>query len=316
VVENIYFHIGFPKTATTFLQKSIYPLLENVHYVPILTQQRYENEILKILFEELSEYEAQTIRKLLLRDTSNKDVLFSQEEFSAGSISTRFLGIQAKRNVLKNIKKIFSQQQLKMIVGIREQTDIIRSFYLQHLHQGGTKNLKDFLDHFGFSDSSSQPRAFFDSFNYCRYLDEVIEVVGEGNYYVYIYENLRAEPMSFVEELLGFFGEYNRPKFKIDKRNKGYGELAVFLARILNRLFKTDQHSNGLLPIISVPKIGELSPRRFLQSKYFRFVSNKEYRIPEDISAQIRKIYLVNNMELRDKYGLVLPKEYFAGNLY
>lgn len=312
MVENVYFHIGFPKTATTFLQKAIYPFLKKVHYIPILTQQRYEKEIFKILFEDLSDDESRLLTKMLLNNTSKRDVLYSQEEFSTGSISTRFLSIQDKRNVLKNIKKIFSQQELKIIIGIREQRDIIRSFYLQHLHQGGTNSLEDFLYQFGLSGASSHPCAFLDSFKYCRYLDEVIETVGSGNYYVYIYENLSIEPRRFVEELLGFLGEYEVPQFKINAHNRGYGELAVFLARILNRFFKTDQDPNGLLPVLSVPKIGELSPRRFLQSKYFRFISNKDYKMPEDISAQIRKIYLEDNMELRNKYELELPNKYFV----
>ena len=127
-----------------------------------------------------------------------------------------------------------------MIIGIREQTDIIRSFYLQYLHQGGTKSLENFLDHLGFLDASANSSAFFDSFKYCRYLDEVIETFGNGNYYLYTYENLRMAPRSFVDELLGFLGENELPQIKINTHNKGYGELAVFLLRILNRFFVSD----------------------------------------------------------------------------
>ena len=73
MLGNVYFHIGFPKTATTFLQKAIYPFLKRIHYIPVLTQKRYQKEILKILSEDLSDNESQSLRKMLLRNKSKRE---------------------------------------------------------------------------------------------------------------------------------------------------------------------------------------------------------------------------------------------------
>lgn len=119
--QEVFIHIGYPKTGTTFLQEAIFKKLENVdyhHYLDIYT-----------------------------KIDKSKKLLISNEDFSGS-----FLLEDDTRNfytIMHNLKHIFPDA--KIIIGTRDKKELLRSMYKETIRQGYTKTYKKFLDEIKYS---------------------------------------------------------------------------------------------------------------------------------------------------------------------
>lgn len=134
-MKTIYIHLGYHKTATTFLQRFIYPKMQQVNFI----KQRYIRKPLRqIKLRKLPPKRIKQIRRTIQGFDDGRPLLISYEGLSASPFSTQ----QSKRNVqvLKDIRRVFpaSDYDVHIIVSIREQVDLLTSLYIQHLHQGGS----------------------------------------------------------------------------------------------------------------------------------------------------------------------------------
>lgn len=315
-MKTLFFHLGYPKTATTYLQQVIFPNLCSTTYVPVLTQHAFEDRVLKAVFGSPSDEEMRTIGRLVLPHRPRRQSLVSAEVFSVGSISERFLSRDERCKVLRRIQIGFEGWRIKIILGVREQSDIIRSFYLQHLHQGGTLDIHEFLQRYEVSATAFGSGPFFDSFNFSGYIEQLYQAYGAQNVYVYFFENLRQDRQRFINSLLAFLGEYTFPALETIRYNKGYahnigyGPTQIALARFFNNFFRLDQNPRGQLPVIRVPGVGNITPNRFLRSSYLSWLFRSRYELPKDLRHRIRDFYREENRRLRKRFGLPLPPNY------
>jgi len=115
-MNEIFIHIGFPKTATTFLQDEIFKRLKNVEY-----------------HKEITFY---------TRIDSDKKVLFSNEDLSGN-----FLKENNNRNrftTIKNLKQVFPHA--KIIIGTRNKKPLLKSLYYESVRQGFADSYDVFLE--------------------------------------------------------------------------------------------------------------------------------------------------------------------------
>jgi hypothetical protein len=307
----MFLHLGFPKTATTYQQLEIFPKLKEVKYFPILTKKKYEKIIWEIVSKDLTRERCQNIREKLLQSSQEEKILLSQEVFSTGFFWVFPKGEAQRCQALYNFRKIFYDFHVRLLICIRSQVEIIKSFYMLYLHKCGTKDLIGFLNQSSCVDPVDVEKSFYNLFKYSNYLDLSTDIFGRENVFIYVFEKLITDPQEYLNRMINFFEERNYPKIDTKVHNKGYNKIQVRLSRVLNRFFKSYQNPDGLIPIVTIPMFGELSPRRLLQSRWFPGFFSKKYILPVHISNQLREAYRADNLYINQKYGLNLPDSYF-----
>jgi len=202
----------------------------------------------------------------------------------------------------RNKKKIASFYKNKDILV----TGGCGSLYKQYLHQGGTKAFAEFLE-----TMNQGSDRFFEAFTYSKYSNQIENLFGDENLFIYVYEHLQKDKHQFLEKLCHFVGERNIPPFNEKWYNRGHGKIQISLARQANTLFRSPLNPRGILPVVRVPFLGPLSPRLFLQNRFAQKMLYRKYEIPSEIQSKIKKIYAEDNRKINKRYRLNLPESYF-----
>ena len=125
--KTAFIHLGYPKTATTSLQGGLFSTLKNIHYIG---KPYKNNKLIKsfsCLFRQDSFFfnmneNKKTIIHFIPKD---KDILLSDETLlESGSTITA-----DKIVIMKRLKHVFSSYNIKIILVIRSQLDMINSLY-------------------------------------------------------------------------------------------------------------------------------------------------------------------------------------------
>ena len=289
--QEIYLLIGYPKTATTFLQKEVFPILPNIRYRRALEGETAEPILKKIMYEILDETDAADIHRQILSSPEGTRSIFVQEVLATGGFRYFFKDLEQRRQALLNIKKIFKNEQLKIMLGIREPYDIIRSFYLLYLHKGGYQSFEDFLGLVNDGGNISCQGLFFDLFDYKVYIQLLHDLFEKENVYVYLFEDLKKDPPSFVRQILRFLNEPDDLEVHYRTHNRGYGMFEVNISRWLNRYFKSSENQEGWLPPLKLPGLGSVGHRRFFQSKFFPKFFYKRFELSDQWKTMIAQRY-------------------------
>ncbi|WP_035711981.1 hypothetical protein [Salibacterium aidingense] len=299
--KTIYVHIGFHKTATSFLQRCIYPNMQSVRYVKY---GKLKQELYDLRLKKLSDEHVKQIREKVLKFYKKKPLLISYEGLSGSPFSQK----RSKNNirVLEDIRRVFPEEEfdVHIIVGIREQVNLLASLYVQYVHQGGVKKPEDHL-------RDLENQGILDHYHYDYYLGKVEELFGSDHYHLLIYEQFKSETDKHMLDLLRYMGEEEIPPYENEQVNRSYGTMQVALGRRVNYLFKTPLHPKGLIPVNPSPIKGRFSPRKVLQSKWSFKLHYKRYHLPEKLEEYIKAQYVESNRNLQKKYNLELPDIYF-----
>lgn len=132
-MNNVVVHVGYPKTATTTFQKHVFPNHPDIDYLgKTIPDMRFRsdelrNEIHRLINEDEVRYEGtQRLKKLMeehRRNSDRKVLLLSHENFIHHWGNDK--GLIARR-----IREAFGP--CKILITLREQLDVIRSFYAMH----------------------------------------------------------------------------------------------------------------------------------------------------------------------------------------
>ena len=132
-MPDLFIHVGYPKTATTTFQKHVFPKHPDIDYlgkfIPSFRfcEEKLYPEIEKLMTTDSSQYvKSEVLQEVVERyrmQSAGKILLLSSESFI--HVTAIDLGLVAQR-----IKDTFSP--CKIIITIREQRDIIKSFYGMH----------------------------------------------------------------------------------------------------------------------------------------------------------------------------------------
>ncbi len=291
--KTVYLHIGYHKTGTSFLQNEIFPKYSSVNFI---RSKNILKQLRKIREEKLTEKDIDYIKRAFSTQLKKRKNLISWEALCGSYFWNNF--DKDSLTILEDLYAIFSNIYIKIILGMREQVSLITSLYKLYLHIGGVKSEYEFIDNLN-----------LDKFKFTNYISALDSYFGFDNVYIYYFENFVKDKKTFLRNLVEFLGENEIPEYDDVIKNRGYGELQVKLAKILNPCFKSRFNPNGIDYRKRIPR-GDPIPRKILQNKLSYTLHYKKYRFPPDIRKKLKNFYIEDNKRLKEKYLPSLPSEY------
>ncbi|XKH01365.1 sulfotransferase [Marinobacter nauticus] len=209
--NSTFIHIGYPKTGSTTIQRKLFSKLPNLDLVgqPASIEDVMIREVIHAITDcESLEYDAgnlvSKIKKLKLK---SEKLLLTEETFSTGSSLT---GRVDRMEIAHRLNYLFPDA--KIIVVLREQTSIIRSFYLQKrkIDPSFSVPFDDWLEQ---AKQNAHKENVFQYFDYEKLLTLYKKLFGKKNILVLTYEDLLSDDVQFLCRILEFMG-YNPVQYK------------------------------------------------------------------------------------------------------
>jgi hypothetical protein len=256
-------HIGYHKTATTFLQRTLFARSDLGFECP-WTRGDLVRHIVRpgpfsILDEEAREYFASGCRRAV---EGNRVPVVSHERLSGYPPS----GGYDSREIADRLALVFPNA--RVLVVIREQQSIIRSWYAQYVRDGGVLSLARFLDPLEPA-LVRVPQFSFAFYEFDRLVGYYRKVFSAEAVLVLPFELLRSDPRLFVSRIMDLAGLPDCQGAGHEPTNVGLSAAALPFLRLSNRLMRRNQLSPGaLVPARSlarlagrvVTRIGRLAP--------------------------------------------------------
>src|SRR5699024_8685898 len=101
-MRTIYLHVGYHKTATTFMQGSIFPNLENVNFIH---PDYIMEDLRKLRLSRLSGYQVDLIRDEFDSFENDQPLLISYEGLSGSPFAPR--KVKGQSAILKDLRRVF-----------------------------------------------------------------------------------------------------------------------------------------------------------------------------------------------------------------
>jgi hypothetical protein len=180
--NSVIIHIGFPKTATTWLQKRYFPKVQNFKYIPPSVT---NSDIVGC-----NDFFAQ---KIALDWLKGNKIIISNENLLGLARISEFIRI----GLAERLKKLFPNAHI--VIFIRNQIDLIASEYSWYIkNSGGTYNPNDFV-----FKSIRNPYGLFlykvQNLQYDKVIDLYQQLFGKKNIHIFLYEDLKNNPKFFLE---------------------------------------------------------------------------------------------------------------------
>ncbi len=228
----IYIHPGFPKTATSLIQRNFLSTNKMINNLgKKYSEKDIEKDLMKVFFKiikqkEINEDEYLQNKKIInsISYIPNKINLISYEGFTQINYD-----ISAEK-IFKRIKKLFHEcgYQIKIFVTIRSQITMIPSHFAntgKTYEKRGTprwKSFKNFISDLKNINEIKDVRllAAYDRYKYFNLLKTLIEIFSEQNIKFFLYEDLKKNPKKFFDELAKFLKiENHLSNFELDPVN-------------------------------------------------------------------------------------------------
>lgn len=325
---KIIVHAGYGKTATTFLQQSIFSKLEDVVYVG---KEPYLNSELMTVHERLfsplyqrneftvrarnsypliREYGDLIIRAMHARPNINKVVISDENIFDYANYNVE-LNIYLVERLLRYISKASGRQiESKIMLSIRNQASALQSYFAYDyvLLKDRFKTLDEFIS-YGLENTHC---ASFGGYFYDEVLLELQDQFGVDSVKFFVFEQLKENPNLFIGQLLDFLGSsVDIKSLDIDtyvNRNSGNEgdnymrsmNLGGRILRCVSRYFSNNAHRMGLGED-SISKLKRISA--FLNEKISRTKHAGSIKLDTNLSNKIRAMYDASNRRLSALMG-------------
>lgn len=250
-------HIGFPKTGTTALQRGVFPHLPGVRLVVPFQGPRnpgtpgYGAVVDKLNNAADAAYAPQEIRAFIGSqvEASDATLVISDEGLSG----TLYHGRGERDRTAARLHALLPASRVLMVV--REQSTMIRSFYSQYVHKGGYGSFRTYIE-------NRAPGVTFD-LDYFKF-DEVVStyegLFGAGQVKVLAYEQLQTDPSAFLAQVTDFVGGASGTQYRTEAVpvvNRSLSPPSRWLLRRSNRLLRHSQfnrdprlRSDGIEPYV------------------------------------------------------------------
>jgi len=255
-LKEIFIHVGFHKTGTTFLQQSIFPHLENVNYI-------YNGRLLNLVGPH---------EKVLISNEALSGVPYHWKEKSYYE--------QFCFN-LAQLKSTFGD--FKLILGFREPSSMINSLYKQSLHEGGVLTFDEFYgDHTG---SIVKEEDLY----FLKFYNHLLENFKMERVFCYDHNQLLYEPQIVLPSLLKFLGQEagkKKAETNIQKLNVSVPDnLERFLLQ-LNKLDKRLKAKFGIGLNNKYTRRLKVTPRYLTQYTLPKIFGRKKQRDLKEIKMK------------------------------
>lgn len=136
--QQVYIHIGMPRTATTFLQQEIFPHIPEIEFYG-LNETYYSEAFNQLQFADDTFYNPNKIIEIKKKWKANK-ILLSNENFIGQS--THFNHIN-RSLIAKRLKSAFPDAKILLV--LRNQMDLLASLYAINLQWKETREIDNFI---------------------------------------------------------------------------------------------------------------------------------------------------------------------------
>lgn len=301
---KVLLHIGYPKTASTWLQENFFPHVRNIRSFDRKSIQKY--------FLEPGAFDFNIdITQRYFNGDDNKITLIS-DELLLGRLRPGGVKGFVTKEVANRLRAVFPGAQI--IIFIRHQADIVASSYVQYVRSGGNYGIKKFLypeKYFG-DKGNKLVLLGLDYFLYDKVIDYYASLFGKENVHIFIYEEFRDNSRDFLKKFSDRFGlKYNDDEINFSPVNTSYRKFLI-LTRRFSSLFSRNGPLNKYY-LFHIPRFDYLS-------RYFHTVANN-YRIfgnrlsfKEILGRKnllfINEYYKESNRILIEKYDLADLRKY------
>lgn len=299
-MKNVIIHIGYPKTATSWLQNNYYPHITNYQFI---SRQEFHKMIISsyaLGFDPEKAYQ-------YFKKKYNDNIIISEENIVGTTSNFGLNGYMTKEHALRLYNTF---PDAKIILFIRNQTDMIASTYAEYFQGGGTYGINKYLH-----GKNVLANLFMFSYEYLEYQRTIQlyqNLFGKRNTCVFLYEEFQTNPLQFIGELCRSFNfQVNMKDIDFKIVNRRYRSFFFRTARIKNIFTKKKMHNKYYL--VHIPYWFE----------YTKKISNKlnKYQVfgkhPDSIDIlgkknfnYIRDYYKESNRILCDDMQLSKIKEY------
>jgi hypothetical protein len=285
-------HIGFPKTATKFLQKTVFPRIAGpgFTYVPLETSVEL---FASLIDDDDTIYdEAATVEHVRNAAPESASVLFSHEGLTGQPYRGGFMN---RSQIAERLARAGFD---KVLVTIRNQADALESAYKQYVAIGGVLRLRDYVTFDPAQAGHLNPQYF----DYHRIYELYVSIFGRSNVLVLQYERL-VEP-TFLEQLTRFLcakpvtvdvGELVNPSLSFEK---------AAVLRFCNHFVHSTLRPSSLLP----KRVSTGAVRRLLARLPFGN-SGRSFH-DERSRAEVARFYAESNRRLEGAAGITLAPAY------
>lgn len=299
----VFLHIGYHKTASTWLQQQIFPKHPSIAY---WATQRPEYawlpEAARVHDFAFDAQKCQALYKELRTKPTPGPVVVSWEGF----VGDPFSGAQTSMRNAVRLHSIFPDAQI--LVVIRNQLDMLDSLYRQYIQEGGTCSLERLLN------LGPRNRVYF-SMDYLRYdllIDHYRALFGHQSVHVFLYEDLARSPSEFLDRLFFIIGveQMSYDKEVLEKKpNQSLSSPALYLLRLVNHLLSSALNPGALL---ANRWLTSYKIRRWLQTRLDPLVPDRpalrgSYISPE-LALRLRSEFKHCNRFLVDETGVPLSE--------
>ncbi|MFC1824747.1 sulfotransferase domain-containing protein, partial [Thermodesulfobacteriota bacterium] len=220
---NLYFHIGYPRTGTTFLQKYIFPQYSDEAIVDLDLTWFFVNENKnnkQKLFSYIDDY-------FKGRKYEDKPIINSWENLS-GDVLRDFQDVPCR------IYDMFPES--KILICLRSQFTMIPSLYHIYVKEGGNFPYRKYID----------ALLENDKLNYYNIVKDYINYFGRDSVYVMFYEEMKRNTELFLKGLINFIGLPEKWDLSVEKkyRNTRNSLISIELYRNFN-IIKSSYFGGG-----------------------------------------------------------------------
>lgn len=297
---DVVFHIGLHKTATTTLQKDLFPACSGINH---LTGQRPAAFVSRVTTGDPAYISGEELRHGLYPSLDDERVNLLSDEALSGALYSGVgkRGLDHRTPIIYNLRSAFPEARL--VVVIRRQDELAKSIYRQYLKFGGTEPAARF---FGVQ-SAGEGIFPTDRFIFSPYLAALKDAFSKG-VLILVYEEFVHDPRSFLEKLCGFLG-VSPPEVSLGRSNStNLGARGMEATRIANRFFRNQLNPAGLLP--GIPRRRQsgwewVSPVRVIHD---RWPGRARIDVKNDVFGKLFESCRHDNRRTDGLFGLGLKK--------
>lgn len=297
-------HIGFHKTATTWFQKSFYPLVRNGRYV--------SRAAVRAAFLDPPAFHFDADSARLHVTSGRSDRVLICEEGLSGYLHNGGLAGHLSEAMARRIKETLPDAQL--VIFIRAQPAMLGATYQQYVKGGGTYGVRRYLfPHRHLTGASAEnakvPRFLFEHFEYDHLIRLYRQLFGTANVHVFLFEEFRQDPQAFLARFCAALSlEADLDAIQLKPVYRSYSRPAMILSRLLARFtYRTvlDKHWIVHIPFwyLLVRAISE-----GLSRLPFSRAPGPRELFGEKLLAWIEQRYAASNRRLAEETGLPLER--------
>jgi len=299
--NGLLIHIGYHKTATTWLQQRYFPQHPQIAFIgehqelsPLLIAPHgfdFNPKFAQEFFYPKIEHALQ----------NNLIPVISAERLSGNPHS----GGYDSKEIADRLKEVF--QNAKILIMIRHQPEAILSNYKQYIKMGGICTLKEYM----FPPQEGRIPLFkLDNLKYHRLANYYAKLFGRENLKIIPYEKFLFQPQAFLEELADFMGVDSKVTFPFEEKvNQSPSDAAILLKRKVNRWHGND----SLFPV--TPRFPKITSQLFeLINKLDKkpFIRRYKAHFIEQIQNDIGHFYGESNRQLAETFKVDLKSYHYC----